>query len=89
MAIASPKIDQYLSLTQLLPHFSGQSFELVYDAEGDVLYIHLCWPVVAATKTIVTDDDVVMRYAENELIGLTILNASQRVIAPTPTQNMM
>ncbi len=48
-----------------------------YDAEADVLYINFKKPSVA-TDSELTDDDVIIRYEDEEVIGLTILHASQR-----------
>ena len=47
-------------------------------AEADVLYINFQQPAIAATDSEVTDDDIVIRYANHEVIGLTILSVSQR-----------
>jgi uncharacterized protein YuzE len=48
-----------------------------YDAEADVLYINFRKPA-RATDSEITDDDVIIRYDGNEIIGLTILHASLR-----------
>ena len=48
-----------------------------YDAEGDVLYIHF-GETSRATDSELTDDDLIVRYGAAEIIGLTILHASQR-----------
>lgn len=48
-----------------------------YDAEGDVLYIHFGEPS-RATDSELTEDDLIVRYDGEEVIGLTILHASQR-----------
>jgi len=48
-----------------------------YDAEADVLYINFKKPA-RATDSELTDDDVIIRYDGEEIIGLTILHASQR-----------
>ena len=48
-----------------------------YDEEADVLYIHFREPV-PATDSELTDDDLILRYDGDELIGITILHASQR-----------
>lgn len=50
---------------------------MMFDAEADVLYINFHQPARAATDSEVTDDDVVIRYADDEVIGLTILSVSQ------------
>jgi uncharacterized protein YuzE len=48
-----------------------------YDAEADVLYISFKQPS-EATDSELTDDDVIVRYEGDEVIGLTILHASKR-----------
>ncbi|MDT4896395.1 MAG: hypothetical protein QOH25_1472 [Acidobacteriota bacterium] len=48
-----------------------------YDAEADVLYINFKKPS-EATDSELTDDDVIIRYEGDEIVGLTILHASTR-----------
>jgi len=48
-----------------------------YDAETDVLYVNFKKPS-EATDSELTDDDVIIRYEGEEVIGCTILHASQR-----------
>lgn len=48
-----------------------------YDDEADVLYINFKKPSVA-TDSELTDDDVIVRYQDDEVIGLTILHVSTR-----------
>jgi uncharacterized protein YuzE len=48
-----------------------------YDAEADVLYSNFKKPSYA-TDSELTDDDVIIRHEGEEVIGLTILHASQR-----------
>jgi uncharacterized protein YuzE len=48
-----------------------------YDAEADVLYINFKKPS-RATDSELTDDDVIIRYEGDEIVGLTILHASKR-----------
>ena len=48
-----------------------------YDAEADVLYINFKKPA-CATDSELTDDDIIVRYQGDEVIGLTILHASKR-----------
>ena len=48
-----------------------------YDAAGDVLYVHFREPG-PATDSELTDNDIILRYDGNEIIGLTILHASRR-----------
>jgi uncharacterized protein YuzE len=48
-----------------------------YDRDADVLYLSFRRPQ-RATKTIETDDDILIRKDGNKIVGLTILNASMR-----------
>ena len=48
-----------------------------YDEAADVLYIHFREPV-PATDSELTEDDLILRYVNDELIGITVLHASQR-----------
>ena len=56
------------------PH---QYFWSSYDAEADVLYVNFKKPS-RATDSELTDDDVIIRYEDGEVVGLTILRASTR-----------
>lgn len=49
-----------------------------YDTEADVLYINFKKPC-HATDSELTDDDVIIRYEGDEVVGLTILHASKRL----------
>ena len=48
-----------------------------YDAEADVLYINFRKPA-HATDSELTEDDILIRYDGEEVIGLTVLHASER-----------
>jgi len=51
---------------------------LDYDEEPDVLYISLKRPQ-RATQTIDLDKEgILLRYRDNELVGITVLDASHR-----------
>lgn len=54
--------------------------KLDYDAEGDVLYIYFGEPREADDASI-TDEGVVIRTREDRIVGVTILNAAQRLPA--------
>jgi uncharacterized protein YuzE len=49
-----------------------------YDAEADVLYINFKKPSEATDSELTDDDDVIVRYEGDEIVGLTILHASTR-----------
>ena len=48
-----------------------------YDEEADVLYVSFDRPQ-KATDTEMTDDGLLLRYREDTLVGVTVLNASTR-----------
>ena len=48
-----------------------------YDEEADVLYINFKKPA-EATDSELTDEDIIIRYEGEEIIGLTLLHASKR-----------
>jgi len=48
-----------------------------YDSEADILYLHFKKPNLA-DHSVMTEDEIIIRYEKNEIIGLTILNASTR-----------
>ena len=58
-----------------------REFQWSFDKEADVLYIN--FERGEATDSDLTDDDIVLRYRGEEIIGVTVLNASTRV--PTLT----
>ena len=61
----------------LLIHFPSRRFWVDYDAEVDVLYISFERPQ-QATDTEMTDAGILLRYREDRLVGITILEASTR-----------
>jgi len=52
-----------------------------YDPAGDVLYIHFTEEPVKADDSEFMEDEVVVRYRGDEIVGVTILNASKRKLA--------
>jgi len=48
-----------------------------YDKEADVLYINFKRPS-HATDSEITDEDIILRYENEEVVGITVLNASKR-----------
>ncbi|RKX63610.1 MAG: hypothetical protein DRP34_01555 [Thermodesulfobacteriota bacterium] len=48
-----------------------------YDEEADVLYISFRRPQ-KATDTKMTKEGILLRFKDNELVGITILDASKR-----------
>ncbi|MBV8884943.1 MAG: DUF2283 domain-containing protein [Chroococcidiopsidaceae cyanobacterium CP_BM_RX_35] len=79
MTLASIDIEQYVELAANVKRLPKGDFYLSYDAEADVVYINFQNPANSADDSELTDDDIIIRYNENEeIIGLTILHASKR-----------
>ena len=76
MAIAD--IQEYLKLIPAVNKAPQHALWLTYDAEADTLYVNFKKPSVA-TDSEMTDDDVIIRYEGEEIIGYTVLHASKRV----------
>ncbi|KYK36189.1 MAG: DUF2283 domain-containing protein [Theionarchaea archaeon] len=49
-----------------------------YDSEADVLYINFEKPA-HADESIMSDEDIIYRYEGGTLVGITILNAKERL----------
>jgi uncharacterized protein YuzE len=75
--MAALAIEEYLRLLPSLKQTEQRSLWMSYDAEADVLYVNFKKPS-EATDSELTDDDVIIRYEGEEIIGCTILHASQR-----------
>jgi uncharacterized protein YuzE len=70
-------VSAYLDLVPVVLRSPHRFLSSSYDAEADVLYIDLKKPA-HATDSELTDDDVIIRYEDGEVVGLTILHASSR-----------
>ena len=75
--MALTDVQEYLKFLPVIKRSPQGSIWSSYDAEADVLYVNFRKPS-QATDSEITDDDVILRYAGDEIIGLTILHASQR-----------
>lgn len=75
MALAD--IQEYLKLLPVVKQSPQGSLWSSYDAEADVLYINFK-KSSHATDSELTDDDVIIHYEGDEVVGLTILHASKR-----------
>jgi uncharacterized protein YuzE len=65
-------------LKTIVPYFiKHKNVWANYDEEADVLYLHFKKPNHADSSELL-ENDVIMRYEREELVGVTILNASQQ-----------
>ena len=70
-------ISEYLKLVKAVKDAPHQYLWSSYDAEADVLYINFKKPS-HATDSELTNDDVIIRYEGDEVVGITVLHASGR-----------
>jgi uncharacterized protein YuzE len=75
--MAPADLKPFLELVPVVLHSPRQYLWSSYDAEADVLYVNFKKPA-HATDSELTDDDIIVRYENDDVIGLTILHASQR-----------
>ena len=75
--MALKDLTEYLSMAPKANQFPDSSLQSSYDEEDDVLYIRFD-PSVSVTDSELTDDDIILRYNGDALVGMTILHASQR-----------
>jgi uncharacterized protein YuzE len=68
---------QYLNLLPIVKQTPESAVWMTLDKEADVLYINF-HKDLKATDSELTDDDIIIRYAENDIIGFTVLHASKR-----------
>ena len=71
-------LNDLLNLLPAVRHSPNGRLQASYDEEGDVLYVHFERQPRPATDSDLTDDDIIVRYDGDEIIGITILHASQR-----------
>lgn len=68
---------EFLKFLPTVKNLPQRNMWLSYDIEADTLYINFKKPSYA-TDSELTDEDVIVRYEEDTVIGFTILHASRR-----------
>lgn len=76
--MATVALSDYLPLVAAVKKAPQRYLRSSYDAEAAALYISFKKPSVAEDGEM-TEDDVILRYEGDEIIGLTILHAFRRV----------
>jgi uncharacterized protein YuzE len=75
--MALEMVEQYLKIIPAVKAAPQKYLWSSYDAEADVLYINFKKPS-HATDSELTENDIIIRYEGEEIIGLTVLHASKR-----------
>ena len=70
-------VQDYLQVLPAIKQAPEKTIWLSYDTEADVLYVNFKKPSYA-TDSELTDDDIIVRYEDDNVIGFTILHVSQR-----------
>ena len=70
-------VREYLPLIAAVKNSPQKYLWSSYDAQADVLYINFKKPS-RATDSELTDDDIIIRYEGEDIVGLTILHAGKR-----------
>ena len=69
-------MNKIVNAIPILLEFPVKKFHVDYDKEADVLYISFERPQ-KATDTEVTDEGILLRFRDDKLVGITVLNASR------------
>lgn len=78
MAVAQlSSFRDYLSFLPTVSKTPDRAVWMTYDQEADVLYVNFKKPSIA-TDSELTDEDVIVRYQDDEIVGYTVLHASRR-----------
>jgi len=75
--MAITEINEFLNIVPAVRSAPFRYLWSSHDSEADVLYINFKKPS-HATDSEMTDNDIVIRCENGEVIGLTVLNASKR-----------
>ncbi|MBN7810449.1 DUF2283 domain-containing protein [Algoriphagus sp. H41] len=69
---------EYMDIKVVLPYFlKHKNVWTSYDEQADVLYVRFKENAVSDDSEM-TDDDLIIRYEDGEVVGITVLNASKR-----------
>lgn len=72
-------VDKVLKLVPIALQLHQNNIWFSYDEEADVLYVNFKKPSHADDSELL-DNDVTVRYEKDEVVGMTIMNASKKTI---------
>lgn len=75
--MATVNLDQVLTFVPQVLQLNQKNIWLSYDEEADVLYVNFKRPNRADDSELL-DNDVLVRYEGEDIVGMTIMNASKR-----------
>jgi len=77
--MAVTELEKIINIVPQLLNIPHKHMWYSYDEEADVMYLNFKKPSHADDSKI-TDDDVIIRYEQGEIVGITFINASKRKI---------
>lgn len=75
--MAATEVESILTFVPRLLEIPHRRIWMTYDEEADVLYVNFKKPSHADDSEL-TDDDIIIRYEQGQIVGITILNVSKR-----------
>lgn len=75
--MATPNLDRVLNFVPQALQLHQKNIWLSYDEEADVLYLNFKKPSHADDSELL-ENDVLVRYEGEEVVGITIMNASKK-----------
>jgi len=75
--MATVNLEQVLNVVPQVLQLHQNNIWFSYDEEADVLYLNFKKPSHADDSELL-DNDVIVRYENNEIVGMTIMNASKK-----------
>ncbi|HON36922.1 MAG TPA: DUF2283 domain-containing protein [Methanothrix sp.] len=82
--MVAAEIDSIEKITALVPYLldiAHKKMWVDYDQEADMLYVNFR-KHAQADDSEMTDDDVIIRYENGQVVGMTFLHASKRRKSP-------
>jgi len=76
--MATLNLQEIVELAPQLLRLPTRQLWVSFDPEADVLYLNFKKPSHADDSEL-TDDDIIVRYEQGEVVGVSILHASQRL----------
>lgn len=70
--------DKILKIVPEILEMPSSTIWIDYDSEADVLYINFKKPA-HADESVMSDDDIIYRYEDNNLVGITIPSVKKRL----------
>ena len=81
--MATVNLEQVMTFVPQVLQLHQNNIWLSYDEEADVLYLNFKKPSHADDSELL-DNDILVRYENDEIVGLTVMNASKKVNQAKP-----